>query len=188
MKILLLGPQGCGKGTIGQMLSEKTGLPLVSAGELLRAVPPESPYYARIQEHMKQGVLVDIQIIGAILRQELESPKCAQGFILEGWARQMIDLEHYDPKFDFVVVFELSRETSIKRISGRRLCKTDGKTYNIYTLPKDELAKCPGELVQRADDTEEAVKKRLATYYTKTMEVVNYFANQGKTIYVNAEP
>ncbi|PIS22386.1 hypothetical protein COT50_02180 [candidate division WWE3 bacterium CG08_land_8_20_14_0_20_41_10] len=188
MKVLLLGPQGCGKGTIGQMLSEKIGVPLVSVGGLLRSLNPESSYYKTVKDQMEKGVLVDNQLVGMIIKQELDDPKYAKGYIFDGWARQMSDLNIFDPGFDFVVVFEMLRETSIKRISGRRLCEVDGKTYNVNTLPKEELAKCPGKLIQREDDTEEAVKKRLEIYYTKTMEVVNYFDKQGKTIHINAEP
>lgn len=170
------------------MLSEKMGVPLLSVGELLRSLTPESPYYETVKEQMERGVLVDNHLIGTILKQETDSPGYAKGFIFDGWGRQMSDLEVFDPKFDFVIVFEMSRETSIRRISGRRICAADGKNYNIYTLPKEELAKCPGELVQREDDTEEAVKRRLEIYYTKTLEVVNYFEKQGKTIHINAEP
>lgn len=188
MKILLMGPQGCGKGTIGKMLSEKIGMPLLSVGDLLRSLTPESPYYQIVKEQMEKGVLVDNHLVGAILKQATDSSEYVKGYIFDGWARQMSDLDVFDPGFDFVVVFEMSRETSIKRISGRRICLADGKSYNIYTLPKEELAKCPGELVQREDDTEEAVKKRLDIYYTETMKVVNYFDEQGKTIHIDAEP
>lgn len=188
MKVLLLGPQGCGKGTIGKMLSERMGIPLLSVGEMLRSIDPSSKYYQKIQEDTKNGVLVAEEIVVALLKEELAKEKYKNGVIFDGWARSMQNLRAFDPGFDFVIVFELSRETSVKRISGRRICEADGKTYNIYTLPKEELAKCPGRLIQREDDTEEAVKKRLEIYYTQTQEVIDYFDKQGKTIHINAEP
>lgn len=188
MKILLIGPQGCGKGTQGQMLSEKLGIPILSTGELLRSLTPESPYYATVKEQMEKGILVDNHLIGTVLKQETDIPKYSKGFILDGWGRQQSDIDVFNPGFDFVIVFEMSRESSVKRISGRRICSTDGKTYNIYTLPKEELAKCKGELVQREDDTEEAVKKRLGIYCTETIKVVDFFDKQGKAVHVNAEP
>ncbi len=188
MKILLLGPQGCGKGTIGQMLAERMGIPLLSVGEMLRSVEMSSQYYQKVQEDTKNGVLVAEEIVVALLKEELAKEKYKNGVIFDGWCRRMSDLEAFDPGFDFVIVLELSRETSIKRISGRRLCQVDGKTYNILTLPKEELAKCPGRLIQREDDTEEAVKKRLEIYYTQTQEVVDYFDKLGRTIHINAEP
>lgn len=188
MKILLVGPQGCGKGTIGQMLSEKIGVPLLSVGEMLRLVDESSKYYQQVQEELKKGVLVSEEIVASLLKEELAKEKYRKGYIMDGWGRSMENLRSFDPGFDFVVVFEMSRETSIKRISGRRICEADGKTYNIYTLPQEELAKCPGKLIQRVDDTEEAVKKRLEIYYTETVKVVDYFDRQGKTIHINAEP
>ena len=188
MRILLLGPQGCGKGTIGQMLSERMGIPLLSVGEMLRSVEPSSKYYQKVQEDTKNGVLVAEEIVVALLKEELAKEKYRQGVIFDGWGRSMQNLRAFDPGFDFVIVFEMSRETSIKRISGRRLCETDGKTYNILTLPKEELEKCPGKLIQREDDTEEAVKRRLEIYYTQTQEVIDHFDKLGKTIHINAEP
>ncbi|MFA5776529.1 MAG: nucleoside monophosphate kinase [Patescibacteria group bacterium] len=188
MKILLVGPQGCGKGTIGQMLSEKVGVPLLSVGETLRSVNESSKYYQKVQEELKKGVLVSEEIVVDLLKEELAKEKYRNGYIFDGWGRSMENLRAFNPGFDFVIVFEMSRETSIKRISGRKLCTSDNKNYNIYTLPKEELEKCQGELIQRDDDTEEAVKKRLEIYYTKTLKVVDYFDKQGKTIHINAEP
>jgi adenylate kinase len=188
VKILLIGPQGCGKGTIGQMLSEKIGIPLVSVGGLLRSLASDSPHFKTVHEQMEKGVLVDNHVVGGVLKHELNDPKYAQGYIFDGWARQLSDLDVFDPGFDYIIVFELSRETSIKRISGRRICTLDNKNYNIFTLPKEDLERCKGHLVQREDDTEEAVKKRLEIYHTATLEVVDYFDRQGKTIHINAEP
>lgn len=188
MKILLMGPQGCGKGTIGQMLSDRMAIPLLSVGELLRSVDESSKYYQIIQEETKKGSLVSEEIIVSLLKEELAKEKYRNGVIFDGWGRSMENLKAFDPDFDFVVVFEISRETSIKRISGRRICDSDSKTYNVYTLPKEELENCSGKLVQREDDTEEAVKSRLAIYYKQTQEVINYFDKLGKTIHVNAEP
>lgn len=185
---MLMGPQGCGKGTLGRMLSEKIHIPVLAVGELLRAVEPSSIYYHQVQSDLTKGILVTEAIVVALLKEELAKEKYRKGYIFDGWARCIENLRAFDPGFDIVIVFDMSRETSIKRISGRRLCEADGKTYNIYTLPQAELAKCPGKLIQREDDTEEAVKKRLDTYYTKTMEVVALFDAQGKTIHLNAEP
>jgi len=170
------------------MLSEKVGVPLLSVGETLRSVNESSKYYQKVQEELKKGVLVSEEIVVDLLKEELAKEKYRNGYIFDGWGRSMENLRAFNPGFDFVIVFEMSRETSIKRISGRKLCTSDNKNYNIYTLPKEELEKCQGELIQRDDDTEEAVKKRLEIYYTKTLKVVDYFDKQGKTIHINAEP
>lgn len=170
------------------MLSERIGIPLLSVGEILRSVDESSKYYQKVQEELKKGTLVSEVIAVGLLKEELAKEKYQNGYIFDGWGRSMKNLQAFDPGFDFVIVFEMSRETSIKRISGRRVCSTDGKNYNIYTLPKEELAKCSGDLVQREDDTEEAVKKRLEIYYTETLKVVDYFDKLGRTIHINAEP
>ena len=188
MKILLIGPQGCGKGTIGQLLSRKTALPLLSVGDLLRSVDESFEFYQEIKNELERGVLVSEDIMVKLLTTELSKEVYKEGYIFDGWARSMSNLKAFDPGFDFVIVFEMSRETSLKRISGRRICSADGKTYNIYTLPKEELEKCTGELVQRGDDTEEAVKKRLDIYYSETAKVIDYYDKLGKSIHVNAEP
>lgn len=187
MKILLIGPQGSGKGTIAKILAGHLNLPAVSAGEILRSLDVAHPNYVEITSCTDQGLLVPAEIMKSVLQTEFAKEKYANGYILDGWGRRMADIQTYDPNFDKVIVLEISRETSIKRISGRRICSSDGQTYNIYTLPKEELAKCQGELVQREDDTEEATKKRLEIYYTQTVEVIRMFDEQGKTLHVSAE-
>jgi adenylate kinase len=179
MKILLMGPQGCGKGTVGEMLAEHLKLLLVVLGQVFRDISKEDPNYEIINVAMEAGELVPLEIASATVKARLEQPDCAEGFILDGWCRRMPDLGAYEPPLDIVLNINISRETSIKRISGRRTCTSNGKMYNIYTLPKEMLAECTGELIQRADDTEEAVKTRLEIYYTQTQEVLDYFAKKG---------
>lgn len=188
MKILLLGPQGCGKGTIGDMLAERMGIPHVSSGEMLRAIPENDPNYKVANDYMSRGELVPQDIVAALLKERFSRDDCKNGFILEGWGRCRLDLELFDPVFDKVIVLNISRDTSIKRISGRRLCDSDGKVYNIYTLPKEELENCQGNLIQRADDTEEAVNRRLDIYYSDTQEVIDDFKLQEKVLEIDAEP
>ncbi|MFA6982272.1 MAG: nucleoside monophosphate kinase [Patescibacteria group bacterium] len=188
MKILLLGPQGCGKGTIGKMLSEKMQVPLVSSGDMLRAIPENNQHYKIANEYMNKGELVPQYIVAELLRERVAKDDCKDGFIFDGWGRCRLDLELFDPVFDRVVVLNISRETSIKRISGRRLCDSDGKTYNILTLPPEELAKCTGNLTQRVDDTEEAVNRRLDIYYKETQEVIDDFKKKGILVEIDAEP
>ncbi len=187
MKILLLGPQGSGKGTIGEMLSGHLNIPLVGSGELLRDLSETHPDYAMIHSIIARGDPAPQDKVAKLLEERVAQSDCANGFVLDGWGRTMLDLEYFNPGFDKVIVLTLSRETSVKRITGRRICEADGKTYNIYTLPKEELEKCPGALVQRDDDTEEAVNRRLDIYYAETLKVVNYFRGQELVVEVNAE-
>lgn len=188
MKILLMGPQGCGKGTQGKKLSKHLGIPLIGVGNILRSLPEDHPSYKTIHDAIDHGNLAPQDMIADLLRERVQEPDCANGFIFDGWGRSMIDFEYFDPKFDKIVVLNLSRESSIKRITGRRMCSTDGKIYNINTLPKEELAKCKGELIQRVDDTEEAVNVRLNIYYTETVKTIEHFKKKGIVVEVDAEP
>lgn len=187
MKIFIMGPQGSGKGTIGSMLSERLGLPFVSLGEVFRQVSKDNSYYEAIQTAMSSGELVPLHIAASLIKDRLSKPDCQEGFILDGWCRRMLDVNTFDPEPDVVIVLDISRETSIKRITGRRKCTSDGKTYNIYTLPKEQLKECEGELIQREDDTEEAVTRRLNIYYTETKEVIDFYRKKGLVKVIDAE-
>lgn len=191
MKILLLGPQGSGKGTIGDLLSKELGLPLISNGEVLRALPVSHPRYQEIHDAMHRGELVPQDFLASMLKERTSKEDCSNGFILDGWGRKDIDLQMFDPGFDEVIYIVLSRETSLRRISGRRICKNDGWTCNIYTLPPhaaEHCDKCDGELIQRDDDTEDAVNKRLDIFYKDTIAVIEDFRAKGKLIEVDGEP
>jgi adenylate kinase len=178
MKLLMIGPQACGKGTQGEKLSEYLGIPLVTGGDLLRKLDPTHPRYPEIMRIMNAGELVPQDFLAELYKARVAEPDANNGFILDGWCRKLIDLTFFDPKFDKVVIINIPREESVKRISGRRLCSTDGKVYNIYTLEPSAIH-CAGELTQRADDTEEAVNRRLDIYYTETQKVTDHFKNLG---------
>lgn len=188
MKILLIGPQGSGKGTVGEKLSEKLRIPLIGVGQTLRALPKNTPESEKLQERLDKGELAPNDLVAEILRKRTALPDCSKGYILDGWGRKMSDIELFNPGFDKVVSLILSKKTSLIRISGRRTCDSDGKIYNIYTLPKEELKECKGNLVQRSDDTKEAVNKRLTIFYTKTQPVIDYFKQKGLLVEVDAEP
>lgn len=187
MKILILGPQGSGKGTVGKMLCERLNIAHVSSGELLRNLPVTHPKFQEVQDTMNKGDLVSQKLVASLIRERVEDADCSKGYLLDGWGRAMIDLKYFDPGFDVVLVLNISRETSVKRITGRRICDTDGQTYNIYTLPREELEKCTGNLIQREDDTEEAVNHRLDIYYSETLDVINHFKSKGLVTEVDAE-
>lgn len=190
MKILLIGPQGCGKGTIGSMLSEHLNIPLISVGHILRELPESHPGKKEIQEHMARGELAPQGLVADLLREETSKDFCKNGFILDGWGRTMIDLHFYDPGFDKVILINISPETSVKRISSRRTCEDCGSVFNIISVPpkiEGICDNCGGKLSQREDDTEEAVKRRLEIYNTETSEVIEYFKKEGKLIEIDGE-
>jgi len=190
MKILLVGPQGCGKGTIGKMMSEYYNIPLISAGHILRNLPENHPDKDTVGKHMARGELVPQDLVARLLREETSKDICKDGFIFDGWARAMIDLEYYDPDFDKVIYIKISPETSIKRLSFRRTCSSCGAIFNIISVPpkvENVCDICGGTLVQRDDDTEEAVNRRLEIFNTETMEVIDYLKKQGKIIEIDGE-
>ncbi len=190
MKILLMGPPASGKGTIGALLSEKLNLPIFSVGALLREIPETSIFYIPLRESMDRGELAPDSITAGVIREELKDPKYVAGYILDGWMRDMKQMEAFDPDPNYVIFINVSTETSIKRISGRRYCPADGFSCNIYTLPSEDpnhCEKCTGELVQREDDKEEVVKTRLDLYERETKPVIEYFRNKGILVEVNGE-
>lgn len=190
MKLLLVGPQGSGKGTVGKMLSDYFSIPLISAGQILRELSSEHPRKQEVDNHMKKGNLVPQDLVADLLREETSKEICANGFIFDGWGRTMVDLEFYDPDFDKVILIKISPETSVKRLSSRRTCDDCGAIFNIISIPpkvENVCDVCGGPLVQRDDDTEDAVKRRLEIFNTETMEVINHFRNQGKLLEIDGE-
>ena len=188
MKILLLGPQGSGKGTIGKKLSNHLNIPLISAGQILRDLSEQHPRKEEIDLHMEKGELVPQDMVAQLLREETSKERSKNGFIFDGWGRAMIDLEYYDPGFDKVILFNISPEISIKRLSSRRTCESCGAIFNIITVPSkvDGVCDfCGGNLIQREDDTEDAVRRRLDIFNTETVEVINHFRSQGRLIEID---
>lgn len=183
-----MGPQGSGKGTVGEKLSERLHIPLIGVGQTLRALPKNTLEGKKLQERLDKGDLAPNDLVAEILKKRVALPDCSNGYILDGWGRKMSDIELFDPGFDKVISLIISKEVSLIRISGRRTCDSDGKIYNIYTLPKEELEKCQGNLIQRSDDTEEAVNKRLNIFYTETQPVIDYFKQKELLVEVDAEP
>lgn len=191
MKILFIGPQGCGKGTIAEMLSSQLHVPYIAVGQLLRNIPVESPIYVEIHKYLDVGELVPITLLGDVLKSRLKNSDCTSGFILDGWGRQMIDINFYDPGFDKVIFLKIAPETSIYRLASRRTCKKCGKIFNLNTVKPKVFGLCDlcgGELMQREDDTESAIRRRLDIFSTQTMEVINYFRGLGILVEIDAEP
>jgi adenylate kinase len=190
MKIILYGAQGSGKGTVGKILSEKLNIPLISTGDLLRAMKPQDPHYDAIQKMMLEGGFENQDIIADILKTRISNSDCANGFILDGWGRKLVDIELYNPQVDIAINLVISRDLSVKRIIGRRLCPKDNFMCNVFFRQPKVEGKCDicgGDLVKREDDTEDAVNARLNTFYSETMLVINRYKEEGKLIEVPAE-
>ncbi len=190
MKILLMGPIGSGKGTQGEMLSEYLGLPLISVGQVLRDLSPAHPWYQEINEAMLAGDPAPQDKVAELLKEIVSGKEFEKGYIMDGWGRALEDWQYFDPGYDKAIVINISPETSVSRLSTRRTCESCGAVYNTISKPpkvEGVCDKCGGELKQREDDTEEAVKRRLEIYNSETKKTVDRFRAEGKLVEVNGE-
>lgn len=190
MKLLLIGPPASGKGTIGEKLSEEFGIPLLSVGELLRELPEDYPLKKEIDEAMERGELAPQKIAAQVLKEAVEKESCHNGFVIDGWGRDLSDLTYYDPEFDNVIYLIISADTAEKRISSRRTCEKCGAVYNLISVPPKVSGVCDfcgGKLVQRDDETSEATRKRFEIFNTETKETIDYFKNERKLLEIDAE-
>jgi adenylate kinase len=182
MRILLLGMPGAGKGTQAQFLIEKYGIPQISTGDMLRAaIKAGTPLGREAKQYMDRGALVPDHVVIELVKQRIKQPDCANGFIIDGFPRtipQAQALREAGIDIDFVIEIEVGDQEILRRMSGRRVHPPSGRTYHVEFNPpkvpgKDDLT---GEdLVQRADDEEETVKKRIATYHSQTKPLIDYY-------------
>ncbi len=182
MRILLLGLPGAGKGTQAQFLMAKYGIPQISTGDMLRsAIRANSPLGLEAKGYMDKGALVPDQLVTELVKERIKAPDCVNGFIMDGFPRtlpQAESLRSAGIDIEFVVELETSDDEILRRMSGRRVHLASGRSYHIEFNPpkvagKDDLTGEP--LVQRPDDAEETVKKRITTYHDQTKPLVNYY-------------
>lgn len=188
MKIVLIGPAGSGKGTIGEMLSDRFNLPQVSLGQILREIPESHPWYSLINKQLQEGVLVDQEKAATILKEELSRGKYENGFILDGWFRSMENIRLYYPEVDKFILLNVSPQESIRRLSSRRTCEKCGAIYNLITRPPVERGVCDdcgGNLVQRNDDKPNAIRKRLEVFRNETGEVLKFLQDRNLLLKVD---
>jgi adenylate kinase len=202
MRIVLLGAPGSGKGTQSQRLVQEHGIPQISTGDLLRAaVAKGTPLGVRAKEAMDQGRLVEDEIVLGMIRERLAEPDVANGFILDGFPRNLLQADALDAllselgqPLDAVVQMDVEYTELMRRISGRRTCVDCGRVFNLFSTPSEQIEgdKCPktGELhklFQRPDDTEETVAKRLKVYEEKTRPLIEYYRKKGILQSIDAE-
>ena len=187
MNLILLGAPGAGKGTQGELISEKLGIPTISTGNMLReAIANGTELGKRIKKYMDEGSLVPDELILSIVAERVAEPDCANGFILDGVPRTLVQAQVLDEKgvrIDHVVSLEVKDDVIVGRMSGRRVCKACGASYHIANNPpKTEgvCDHCGGEVTTRKDDEPETVKHRLEVYHASTEVLKNYYEKQGK--------
>ncbi len=190
-KYVIMGVQGCGKGTQARLLSEEFDLVHISVGDIFRSnIQRHTKLAARINRIIADGQLVPDEIVEEIVRQRLDDHDWNFGFILDGFPRNAPQarffLESYD--IDAVIHIEVPDEVVLQRVLSRRLCSQCGLDYNlIFHRPETEnhCDVCGGTLVTRADDSEAAVSERLKTYHSRTKPILDLFAGKELVIHVD---
>jgi adenylate kinase len=192
MRIVLLGAPGSGKGTQSQRLVQRFGIPQISTGDLLRsAVKRGTPLGVAAKGAMDAGKLVDDSIVLGMIRERLADADAANGYILDGFPRNIVQAEALDvmlkevgQPLSAVVQLDVPYAELTRRIAGRRSCQNCGRVFNIYSMPVGAPLVCPScvgnpELYQRPDDNEETVVQRLKVYESQTRPLIKYYTKQG---------
>lgn len=184
MRLILLGAPGAGKGTQATFICQKYGIPQISTGDMLRAaVKAGTPLGIEAKKVMDAGGLVSDELIINLVKDRIAQPDCTQGFLFDGFPRTIPQAEAMKAagvKLDYVLEIDVPFEAIVERMSGRRSHPASGRTYHVkFNPPKvqghDDVTGEP--LVQRDDDKEETVNKRLEVYSAQTRPLVNYYAN-----------
>lgn len=182
MRLILLGPPGSGKGTQAQFIMERFEIPQVSTGDILRqSVNDKTALGIQIKSTMDTGGLVADDIIIKLVQERIQKPDCANGFLLDGFprtVRQADALSHSGIKIDKVIELTVADDEIVERLSGRRIHPSSGRVYHdLYQPPEranhDDVTGEP--LIQREDDKEDTVRKRLAIYHAQTEPVVTFY-------------
>lgn len=192
MKLILLGPPGAGKGTQAEVLTKQFGIETISTGVMLRAAMRNGTELGNMaKKFIDEGKLVPDDVIVGIVKDRLSQDDCKKGFILDGFPRTIAQAEALTAtgiEIDYVLSLEVSDDVIIERLAGRRECKACGTPYHVKTKPVPESGKCHcgGEIIQRDDDNEETIKKRLKVYHEQTEPIKAYYEAQGKVISVDS--
>ncbi len=191
MNIILLGPPGAGKGTQAKRLIDKYGIPQISTGDMLRAALKEgTPLGLEAKKYMDAGTLVPDSVVIGLVKERIQKPDCAKGYMLDGFPRNVSQAEALDKmlgelgmKIDHVVSIEVPNSELLGRLTGRRTCRSCGAGFHVmFDPPKKEgvCDKCNGELYQRDDDNEKTVSSRLKVYDDQTKPLIDYYVKQSK--------
>lgn len=183
MRLILLGPPGAGKGTQAAFITERFSIPQISTGDMLRAaVNAGTPLGLAAKKVMDEGKLVSDDIIITLVRDRLRQPDCASGYLFDGFPRtipQADAMRSARVPIDFVIEIDVADDEIIQRMIGRRVHPGSGRTYHVLFNPpkvtgRDDVT--GEELIQREDDREETVRRRLEVYRTQTRPLVDYYA------------
>lgn len=186
-RLVILGKQGAGKGTQSVRLSHYLAVPHISTGDMLRAAVKAGTEFGQLaKSYMDRGELIPDDVIMGIVEERLQEPDASRGFLLDGFPRTTVQAEALDgmvkPEvLDLVIDLDVPTELVLRRLSSRRVCSTCGANYSLETPPKLSWTcdLCGGEVVQRQDDTEVAIRRRLDLYQKATAPLIEFYQSRG---------
>lgn len=190
MNLIFLGPSGAGKGTQARLLQEREGIPQISTGDMLRAaIAAETPLGRQARVYMDRGDLVPDDVMIVLVEDRLTQPDTQRGFVLDGFPRTLAQAEALEAalqrrgrKIEAVIYFDVSDETVVRRLTGRRVCRPAGHIYHLEYHPPKVPGRCDidgSELYQREDDKPETVRRRLEVYRRQTEPLVEFYRRRG---------
>lgn len=198
MRIVILGAPGAGKGTQASLLVDKLKIPHISTGDIFRAnIRNNTALGKKAKEYIDKGLLVPDQITIEIVKDRIQQDDCRNGFLLDGFPRTIPQAEELDKaltgmelKLNKVLNIHLDDNVIVERMSGRRVCPTCGTSFHLkYNPPasKDACNQCSDKIIQREDDREETVLKRLQVYHDQTEPLIDYYRKQGILVTVQGQ-
>lgn len=197
VRVVFLGPPGAGKGTQAEFVVKRFGIPQISTGDMLRqAVAQGTELGLKAREYMDAGLLVPDDVVIGIVRERLKDDDCRGGFILDGFPRTTAQAEALEKVLEevgypltAVLNFSVSEDLLVRRLSLRRTCRECGRIYHLENNPPRVPGKCDvcgGELMQRSDDSEETVRRRLAVYREQTQPLIEFYRQRGLLVDIDA--
>jgi adenylate kinase len=189
VRLVVLGPQGAGKGTQSALIAEKFGIPSISTGEIFRwAIAGGTALGHKVQRYVDEGSLVPDELTIEVVRERVSAADAADGWILDGFPRNLTQakalgemLSEWQQNLDAALLIDIPEEIILSRILGRRVCSVCGRNYHVNAPPqKDWICDtCGGKVVARVDDNEESIHRRLQLYFEMTEPVTDYYESKG---------